>query len=110
MSLVQDLRLWAPTGVPRPRDTDKNVHVSPGLPKQPCSLAQRWLLIRAINADDPRLFGVDEHSQGGASFPESGTSLEDAIKPHASGSVQGSNPRLTPYEYLGKLKVTKNDL
>jgi hypothetical protein len=40
---------------------------------------------RAINAYDPRLSGVDENSQGGASFLESGPSLEDAIKPHASG-------------------------
>ena len=34
---------------------------------------------------DPRLSGVDENSQSGTSFPEGGTSLEDAIKPHANG-------------------------
>jgi hypothetical protein len=61
------------------------LRISPGLPKQPCSLAQRWFLIRAINAHDPRLSGVSENSQSGTSFLESGTSLEDAIKPHASG-------------------------
>jgi hypothetical protein len=54
------------------------------------SLAQRWFLIRAINAHDPRLSGVDENSQNGASFPESGTSfpgggssLDDAFRHHA---------------------------
>jgi hypothetical protein len=52
---------------------------SPGLPRT-TSLAQRWFLIRVINAHDPRLSGVDENSQSGASFPESGTSLKDVFK------------------------------
>jgi hypothetical protein len=32
MEVVHHLRLWVPTGVLRLRDTNKNVHVSPGLP------------------------------------------------------------------------------
>ena len=65
------------------------VGFSPGLPGT-TSLAQRWCLIRAINAHDPRLSSVDENSQSGTSFPETGTcfpgggtSLKDVFKHHA---------------------------
>src|SRR3972149_3419052 len=34
--------------------------------------------------DDPRLSGVDESSQSGASFPESGASLEDVVMHHGA--------------------------
>jgi hypothetical protein len=68
-------------------------------------LAQRWFLIRAINAYDPRLSGVGENSQSGTSFPESGTSfpesgtsLEDVIKHHASGPhLDGNKCNLLPW-------------
>jgi hypothetical protein len=41
--------------------------------------------------DDPRLSGVDENSQSGASFPESGASMEDVVVRHAAQMLRESN-------------------
>jgi hypothetical protein len=40
--------------------------------------------MKAVMLEPPRLSGVDENSQSGTSFPESGTSLEDLIKHRGS--------------------------